>query len=114
VRPGIRIRNLHGVSVVDVIGQVVMGTTSQALRDTIAELLMNHERNILLNLGGVTYIDSSGIGEFVRSSNMVEEQGGKLKLLNVPKRIRDLMRLSRIVQLFEVYEDEGKAVASFT
>jgi anti-sigma B factor antagonist len=75
--------------------------------------LISNQRNILLNLGGVTYVDSAGIGELVYSSTTVTNQGGMLKLLNVTKRVKDLMRLTGITHLFEMYEDEGKAVHSF-
>ncbi|HYK88956.1 MAG TPA: STAS domain-containing protein [Acidobacteriota bacterium] len=108
------IRHVDGVCVVDVIGHVVMGKTSQALQDMIADLLTKDERSVLLNLDGVTYVDSSGIGELVRSLVTIADRGGKLKLFNVPKRIKDLMRLSGITEKFEVFEDEAKAVASFS
>ncbi len=107
------VRRVDGVCVLDVAGHIVLGNTSKALHDAIEELLTKDERSILLNLGAVTYVDSCGIGEFVRSSTMVADRGGKLKLFNVPKRVRDLMRLSGISQMFEIFEDEGEAIASF-
>jgi anti-sigma B factor antagonist len=114
VSPELTIRKINDVSVVDVPGRIVLGGTSKALRDTIAGLLVSNQRSILLNLGEVTYVDSAGIGELVYSSTTVANQGGKLKLLNVTKRVKDLMRLTGITHMFEIYEDEGKAVASFS
>ena len=108
------IRKLNDVSVVDVTGRIVLGESSKALRDAVAGLLANGERNIILSLGGVNYIDSAGIGELVHSTTTVTKQGGKLKLLNVTKRVKDLMRLTGIAQLFETYEDERLALESFS
>jgi anti-sigma B factor antagonist len=108
------IRKVNDVSVVDVTGRIVLGETSKALRDTVTDLLVSNRRSILLNLGGVNYVDSAGIGELVFSSTTVANQGGILKLYNVTKRVKDLMRLTGITQLFEIYEDEDKAVASFS
>ncbi len=107
------IRRVNGVCVMDVAGHIVLGKTSKALHDKIEELLSNDEHRIIMNLAAVTYVDSCGMGEFVRSSTMVANRGGKLKLFNVPRRVNDLMRLSGITQIFEIFEDEGKAIASF-
>ncbi len=110
---GITIRSVDGIRVVDVAGNIVMGNTSKALRDAVADLLKDDARKIILNLGNVRYIDSSGIGELVRVSTLSRDQGISLKLSAVPKRIKDLMRLSGIAAMFESFEDEAAAVASF-
>jgi anti-anti-sigma factor len=114
VNSAITVRSVDNIQVVEVAGNIVMGTTSRALHDAIADLLMNNERNIILNLESVRYIDSSGIGELVRVSTLAKDQGGKLKLSGVPKRIRDLMRISGITGMFEAFEDDAAAVASFS
>jgi anti-anti-sigma factor len=114
VNPEYAIRKVGSVSVVDVSGPIVLGKTREALHDAIEGLLAKNECNILLNFSGATYIDSSGVGELVDSSAKVAERGAKLKVCSVPRRIRDLMRLSGITQLFEVFEDEVKAVTGFS
>ncbi len=107
------IRKLNDVSVVDIFGRIVLGQSSNALRDAVAGLLAGGERNIILNLGAVNYLDSAGLGELVRSATTVSSHGGKLKLLSATKRVKDLMRLTGIAQLFDAYDDERLALESF-
>ncbi len=108
------IRRMPGVAVVDITGRIVLGETSKALRNAVADLLTSDFRRIVLNLGAVTYVDSAGIGELVYSSTAVSDRGGKLKMANTPKRVKDLMRLAGIAPLFESYEDEQDALKSFS
>jgi len=101
------------VAVIDVSGRITLGEGSSNLRDGIRELLAKGQRKILLNLGDVSYIDSSGIGELVSGYTSVANQGGQLKLLNLTKRVRDLLQITKLYTVFDVYEDEATAVRSF-
>jgi len=101
------------VSVVDVAGRITLGEGSSALRDTIKELVGNGHTKILLNLGEVSYIDSSGIGELVSGFTTVTNKGGQLKLLNLNKRVKDLLQITKLYTVFDVHEDEPNAVRSF-
>jgi anti-sigma B factor antagonist len=102
------------VSVVDVAGRITLGEGSSALRDTIKDLLSNGHMKILLNLGDVSYIDSSGIGELVSGFTTVTNKGGQLKLLNLNKRVKDLLQITKLYTVFDVHEDEASAVRSYT
>ncbi len=106
-------RQVGDVAVVDVSGRITLGEGSSNLREGIRELLSKGNRKILLNLGEVSYIDSSGIGELVSGYTSVANQGGKLKLLNLTKRVRDLLQITKLYTVFEVYDDEASAVRSF-
>ena len=106
-------RHVDGVAIVDLSGRITLGPGLTAFNDAVQELLAAGEKKIVLNLGGVEYSDSSGLGQLVVSLKDVKGEGGQLKLLNVPKRIQDLMRMTRIANLFEMHTDESAAVASF-
>jgi len=106
-------RQVGDVAVIDVSGRITLGEGSSNLRDGIRELLAKGQRKILLNLGDVSYIDSSGIGELVSGYTSVANQGGQLKLLNLTKRVRDLLQITKLYTVFDVYEDEATAVRSF-
>jgi anti-sigma B factor antagonist len=101
------------VVVIDVSGRITLGEGSSNLREGIRELMGKGSRKILLNLGEVSYIDSSGIGELVSAFTSVANQGGQLKLLNLTKRVRDLLQITKLYTVFDVYDDEAKAVGSF-
>jgi len=101
------------VSVVDVAGRITLGEGSSALRDTLRELVSKNQKKILLNLGEVSYIDSSGIGELVSGFTTVTNNGGQLKLLNLAKRVKDLLQITKLYTVFDVHEDEAEAVRSF-
>jgi anti-sigma B factor antagonist len=107
-------RQVGDVSVVDVAGRITLGEGSSALRDTIKDLLSNGHMKILLNLGDVSYIDSSGIGELVSGFTTVTNKGGQLKLLNLNKRVKDLLQITKLYTVFDVHEDEASAVRSYT
>ena len=106
-------RQVGDVSVVDVAGRITLGEGSSALRDTLRGLVSNGQKKILLNLGEVSYIDSSGIGELVSGFTTVTNSGGELKLLNLAKRVKDLLQITKLYTVFDVHEDEAAAVRSF-
>ena len=106
-------RQMDGVTIVDLSGRITLGEGSVVLRDTIRELVGKGNKKILLNLGDVTYIDSSGIGELVSAFTTVRNQGGELKLLNLTKKVHDLLQITKLLTVFDVHDDETKAVASF-
>jgi anti-sigma B factor antagonist len=107
-------RQAGDVTVLDLNGKVTIGEGSVALRNTIRRLLGEGKTKILLNLGGVGYIDSSGIGELVSSYTAVNKEGGTLKLLNLTQKIQDLLAITKLLTVFDVYEDEAEALASFS
>ena len=106
-------RQVGDVTVVDVAGRITLGEGSSALRDTMRELVGKGQKKILLNLGDVTYIDSSGIGELVSGFTTVTNSGGQLKLLGLNKRVKDLLQITKLYTVFDVHEDEGGAIRSF-
>ena len=106
-------RQVDGVSIVDCSGRITLGEGSVTLRDTVRELLSKGRKKILLNLGEVNYIDSSGIGELVRTYTTVTNEGRQLKLLNLTNKIRELLVITKLLTVFQVYENEQAAVASF-
>ena len=106
-------RQVGDVSVVDVAGRITLGEGSSALRDLLREMVGKGEKKILLNLGDVSYIDSSGIGELVSGFTTVTNSGGQLKLLNLNKRVKDLLQITKLYTVFDVHEDEAHAVKSF-
>jgi anti-sigma B factor antagonist len=107
-------RQVEGVSIVDLSGRITLGDASAVVRDVINDLLGKGNKKVLLNLGAVDYIDSSGIGLLVSSFSTVRSQGGELKLVNLSKRIGDLLKITKLYSLFDVKDDEAAAVASFT
>ena len=106
-------RQVDGVTIVDCSGRITLGEGSVTLRETVTQLLGKGEKKILLNLGDVNYIDSSGIGELVSAFTTVRKQGGDLKLLNLTKKVHDLLLLPKLYTVFDVKDDEAVAVKSF-
>lgn len=106
-------RQVNGVAIVDLSGRITLGEGSVVLRDTVREILGKGEKKILLNLGDVTYIDSSGIGELVSAFTTVRNQGGDLKLLKLTKKVHDLLQITKLYTVFDVKDDEAQAVAAF-
>lgn len=106
-------RDSGSVAVVDISGRITLGDGSALLRKTIRSLLDEGRMRILLNLGDVDYIDSSGIGELVSGFTTVKNRGGELKLLNLNKRVRDVLQLTKLYTVFDVYTDERTAIRSF-
>jgi anti-sigma B factor antagonist len=101
------------VTIVDVAGKITLGDGSAMLRDKVKELSAAGTKKILLNLGEVNYIDSSGIGELVSAFTTISNTGGALKLLNLTKRVKDLLQITKLYTVFEVFDDEAQAIASF-
>ena len=106
-------RQLDGVTVVDMSGRITLGEGSVVLRDTIRDLIGKGQKKILLNLGDVTYIDSSGIGELVSAFTAVRREGGELKLLNLTKKVHDLLQITKLYTVFDIKDDEAAAIKSF-
>ena len=107
-------RQVDGIAIVDCSGRITLGEGSVILRDTVRDLLGKGQKKILLNLGEVTYIDSSGIGELVSAYTSVRNQGGELKLLNLTKKVHDLLQITKLYTVFDVKDDEATAIASYT
>ncbi len=108
-----KIRKADNVTILDLKGKITIGTGDVMLRDHINKVLEQGERNILLNMADVNYIDSSGMGELISGYTSVTKRGGKLKLLNLPAKIRDLLQITQLITVFEVYDNEYEAVSSF-
>ena len=106
-------RQVGNVSVIDVAGRITLGEGSSALRETLRDMVAKNQTKILLNLADVTYIDSSGIGELVSGYTTVTNTGGALKLLNLNKRVKDLLQITKLYTVFEVHEDEAAAIRSY-
>jgi anti-sigma B factor antagonist len=106
-------RQVGDVSVVDVAGRITLGEGSSALRDLLREMVGKGQKKILLNLGDVSYIDSSGIGELVSGFTTVTNNGGEMKLLNLNKRVKDLLQITKLYTVFDVHEDEAGAIRAF-
>ena len=106
-------RQVGDVTVVDVAGRITLGEGSSVLRDAMRDLVSKGQKKILLNLGDVSYIDSSGIGELVSGFTSVANAGGQLKLINLTKRVKDLLQITKLYTVFEVFDDEAAAVRSF-
>ena len=107
-------RQVDGITIVDCSGRITLGEGSVTVRDNVRELLSKGHKKILLNLGDVSYIDSSGIGELVSAFTTVRNQGGELKLLNLTKKVHDLLQITKLYTVFDVKDDEATAVSSFT
>jgi len=108
------IRQVDSVSVIDISGRITLGEGCTELRELIRDQLSKGNKNILLNLADVTYIDSSGIGELVSAYTGVSKQGGTLRLLNLTKKVHDLLQITKLYTVFDVYDDEAKAISSFS
>ena len=106
-------RQVDKVTIVDMSGRITLGEGSSTLRETVRDLVSKGQKKIILNLGDVSYIDSSGIGELVSSFTSVSNQGGNLKLLNLQKKVHDLLQITKLYTVFEVHTDEAAAVRSF-
>jgi anti-sigma B factor antagonist len=106
-------RQVDGIAILDLSGRITLGEGSVVLRDTIREILGKGEKKILLNLGDVTYIDSSGIGELVSAYTAVRKEGGELKLLNLTKKVHDLLQITKLYTVFDVKDDEATAIAAY-
>ena len=106
-------RSVDGVEVIALQGKITIGSGDSQLREVITNALNTGKNNILLDMSGVTTIDSSGIGELVGSYTTVTNRGGKLKLLHLPAKLNELLHVTQLITVFEVYENEGDAVKSY-
>jgi anti-sigma B factor antagonist len=108
-------RRIGDVVIVDVSGKITLGDGSdQVLKDKMRSLVQQGHTKLLLNLGDVSYVDSAGLGEIVQSYATVNKNGGALKLLNVTKRIKDLLSITKLLTVFETFDSEAEAVTSFS
>lgn len=106
-------RTVGAVTILDASGRITLGEGSTALRDTVKQLLADGKKKILLNLADVNYVDSSGMGELVSAFTSVSNVGGELKLLGVTKRIKDLLQITKLYTIFDIYDEEVSAVGAF-
>jgi anti-sigma B factor antagonist len=106
-------RQVGDVTVIDASGRITLGEGSSTFRDLIRDLATQGHKKILLNLSDVTYIDSSGIGELVSGFTTVTNGGGQLKLVGLSKRVQDLLQITKLLTVFQVFEEEAEAVRSF-
>lgn len=106
-------RVVGNVTILDLKGKITLGEGDEALKDKINSLTLQDRKQILLNLEGVPYIDSAGLGEVVRTYTTVSRQGGQLKLVNLTKRIEDLLSITKLLTVFETFDTEADALQSF-
>jgi anti-sigma B factor antagonist len=106
-------REVDGVAVLDLSGRITLGEGSVQLRDAIRELLSSGSKSILLNMGDVSYIDSSGLGELVSAYTSTKNQSASLKLLSLTRKVQDLLQLTKLYTVFDIYDDEATAIASY-
>ncbi len=106
-------RKFDGVTILDVSGKITIGVGDVALRQAVLDALDGGATNLLLNLGGVSTMDSSGIGELVSAYTTVTNRGGKLKLEKLPAKVDDILQITQLVTVFDIFEDEEEALKSF-
>ena len=106
-------REVDGVTVLDLSGRITLGEGSVQLRDAIRGLISKGVKNVLLNMGDVNYIDSSGLGELVSAFTTAKNQQADVKLLNLTKKVHDLLQLTKLYTVFDIKDDEASAIASF-
>jgi anti-sigma B factor antagonist len=106
-------REVDGITVLDLSGKIMLGEGSVTIRDAVRDVLAKGSNQILLNLADINYIDSSGIGELVSALTAVKNAGGSLKLLQLTKKVKDLLQITKLYTVFDIYDDEAEAIASF-
>jgi anti-sigma B factor antagonist len=107
-------RNAGEIVILDLKGKITLGEGDELLKDKVNSLVNQGHKKVILNLAAVPYIDSAGLGEIVRTYTTVSRQGGSLKLLNLTKRITDLLAITKLLTVFETYDSENDAVRSFS
>ena len=107
-------RVVNDVTILDLKGKITLGDGDEALKDKINSLVLQNKRRILLNLAEVPYIDSAGLGEVVRTYTTVSRQGGQLKLVNLTKRITDLLSITKLLTVFETFDSEADALKTYS
>jgi anti-sigma B factor antagonist len=110
----IKERVVDGVSVLDLSGKIVLGEGDGQVRERIKDLLSDGQKKILLNLGDVSYVDSAGLGALISSYTTTKREGGQLKLVNLTKRIQDLLAITKLITVFDTYDSEQEALDSFS
>ena len=106
-------RVVNNVTILDLKGKITLGEGDEVLKDKINSLLASGKKKLLLNLESVPYIDSAGLGEVVRTYTTVSRQGGSLKLLNLTKRIEDLLSITKLLTVFDTFDSEAEAIKSY-
>jgi anti-sigma B factor antagonist len=109
----IETRTVGDIKILDCSGRITLGEGTMAVRNTVRDLLKGDDKKIILNLAEVNYIDSSGIGELVSTYTTVTSNGGQLKLLNLTKKIHELLQITKLLTVFHVFDDEQATLASF-
>lgn len=109
----ISVRNVGKVTIIDPNGKITVGVGDVAFRDSVSKCLKAGDKNMLVNFSGVSSIDSSGIGELVGAHTTVSNSGGKFKLCNLSPTINDLLKLTQLISIFEVFDNEEEAISSF-
>lgn len=107
-------RQVGEVMILDLKGKITLGEGDEVLKDKINSLILQNKKRILLNLADVPYIDSAGLGEIVRTYTTVSRQGGQLKLVNLTKRITDLLMITKLLTVFETFDAEQDALKSYS
>ncbi|HEY7910525.1 MAG TPA: STAS domain-containing protein [Blastocatellia bacterium] len=110
----IKERVVDGISILDLSGKIVLGEGDSQIRERIKDLLADGQRRILLNLGNVSYIDSAGLGALISSYTTTKRENGQLKLVNLTRRIQDLLAITKLITVFDTYDDEQTALESFS
>ena len=110
----INVREMPEAVILDLSGRISLGESLAELRDSIRESLAGDQKNLLMNLADVSYVDSSGLGQLIASYASVSSRGGQMKLLNLQKRVHDLVQVTKLLTVFETYTSESAALRSFT
>jgi|WetSurMetagenome_2_1015567.scaffolds.fasta_scaffold104470_1 anti-sigma B factor antagonist len=108
----IQMRSVGDIRILDLSGKITLGEGTMSLRKAVRNVLENGTKDVILNLREVNYIDSSGLGELMRTYSSVNENGGRLKLLHITKRIGELLEVAKLVSFFDSYNDEKAAIES--
>jgi anti-sigma B factor antagonist len=106
-------RQVDGITILDLSGRITLGEGSVTLRDAVHDIVAKGQKHILLNLENISYIDSSGIGELVSAFTSVKNSGGELKLLNLTKKVHDLLQITKLYTVFDIWDNEASAVTAF-
>jgi anti-sigma B factor antagonist len=109
----IEIRTIGDVRILDCSGKITLGEGTMSIRNTVRDVLQSGAKKILLNLADISYIDSSGVGELVSSYTTTVNKGGKLKLVKLTNKLRELLTITKLLTVFEIYDDEKDALSSF-
>jgi len=109
----VAIRQVDGITILDLSGRITLGEGSITLRDSVRDVLAKGSKKILLNLAQITYIDSSGIGELVSAFTSVKNAGGELKLLNLTQKVHDLLQITKLYTVFDIWDNEASAIGAF-